>query len=239
MSSGEYIMATNHYIIRYMLMMSMAGVFLFACSKSTPSPSQMDKSPFTGIPCAAPCWHGLLVGKSSENDVMSTLPTLTFIDQNTIQVFKGSRPTLNYETFAPGVEIDASCIQPSQQCLQLTVAADILTSIVVKLNYEIKVDEAIRYLGNPDYIGYLDLGAEKIMCETYLIWSSKQLVLASETFEGPKAVEANCGMVRDTSEIAPGLLISEVRYVSSSTIEAMLSTHSGKFFEFSGTLPEK
>jgi len=219
------------------LIISVVGALLFACSKPTLSPDQMDKSPFTGVPCAAPCWHGLVVGESSENNVMSTLPTLTFIDQNTIQVFRGSRPTINYETFAPGAEITASCVQPKQQCLSLTVADDILTNIVVILNYEMRVDEAIGYLGDPDYIGYQDLGAERIICEVNLIWSSKQLVLASARFEGLNAVEDNCGVIRDTGKIAPSLLVSEARYGSSTAIETLLSASSGESFEFSGTIP--
>src|SRR5258706_6389132 len=114
-------MITNRIRICQKVVMSIAAALLFACAKPTLPPQQMDKSPFTGTPCAAPCWRGLAVGKSSEDSVMSTLPTLTFIDQNTIQVFRGSRPTIDNSAFAPGMEVTASCVQSNQQCLSLTV----------------------------------------------------------------------------------------------------------------------
>ena len=229
-------MTAKRHMFYCKLIISVVSVLLFACSKPILSPDQMDKSPFTSVLCAAPCWYGLAVGESSENDVMATLPTLTFIDQSTIQVFRGSRPTLNYETFAPGAEITADCEQPKQKCLSITVADGVLTNIVTILNYEMRADEAIGYLGKPDYVGYQDLGAERIICEVYLIWSSKQLVLASARFEGLKAVEANCGIVRDTGKIRSSLLISEARYLSPTAIEILLSTGSG---EFLGTIPEQ
>jgi len=233
-------MATNRYTIYHMLMMSIVGALLLGCSKPTPSPTQMDKSPFTGIPCSAPCWYGLKVDESSEKTVLSTMRTLTFINQDSIQLFRmGSAPGLNPQDYDYEAKIVANCIYPEKQCLTLKTKNYTLTEIEVLLNYESTVDKAIGYLGDPDYIGYLDLGTEQIICQDFLIWNSKQLVLASKRFEGFKAVEANCGVVHDTGKIAPGLLISEARYLSSTAIETLLSTSSGKFFEFSGTLPEK
>lgn len=231
-------MKVNLQTIYHILILSTVGVLLFACGNPTLAPDQMDRSTFTGIPCAAPCWYGLVVGRSSEHDVMSTLSTLTFIDQDTVEVFRGTRPTLNYEAFAPGAEIAARCTQPKQQCLTLTVANDILTNITVILNYEMRVDEAIRYLGDPDYIGYQDLGAERIICEAYMVWVGKQLVLATAKFEG-RQVETNCDAIRDTERIRSDLLVAEARYMSSTAIESLLSTDPNKFFDFSGTTPEK
>jgi hypothetical protein len=222
--------------------MNIIGAFLFGCAKSEPtsSPSQIDESPFTGIPCAAPCWQGLAIGESNENDVISTLSTLTFINQNSIQIFRGgTMPSIDPTVYAQGVEINASCIYPEKQCLTLRVVGDVLTEIVLVLNYEISVDKAIGYLGDPDYIGYGMLGAERIICEVYLVWSEKQLILASEKFEGFKETENNCGVVRDTGKITSSLIISEARYMSAKGIDFMLSRGYNQTFEFSGTLSEK
>ncbi len=232
-------MATKHRLIPHIFLISILGAFLFGCStvKTTPLPEQMDESPFTGSPCAAPCWQGLWIGESSESDVMAMLPTLTFIKQETIQVFDRSMPTLDLSTFAPGVEIRASCSTSfSQQCLSIDVVDNVLTEVTLFLNYEIRADEAIGYLGWPDYVGYQDLGAEKIICGVYLVWRDKQLILTS-SFEGGKAYEENCGVVRDTGKVASDFLVSEIRYVSSAEIEYLLSNNAG-FFEFSGTIPD-
>jgi hypothetical protein len=211
------------------------AILINGCSTPTPTPSseQMDKSPFTRDPCAAPCWHNLTVGESSENDVISELSTLTFIDQNSIQLFRRSMPTLDLSTFSPGVEMIANCIEPNKHCLSLTIVDDILTEVVVVLNYDIGPAEAIGNLGNPDYIGYQNLGAEQIICEVYLVWNGKQLVLASK-FEGISAAKDNCYPVRDTGKVSSSLLISEARYMSFAAIETLLSTGTGEFFEYSG-----
>ena len=206
-------MINNRFLFDQLLIFSLIVITTSGCStpKPTPLPDQMDKNPFTGIPCAAPCWYGLAVGESNEKDVLATLPTLTFIDQNTIRSFRTSMPNLDLSTYAPGMEIVANCNYPAERrCLSIAVVDNILTEVDIPLNYDIRVDEAIESLGDPDYIGFQNLGVERIMCEVDLIWSSKQLVLASD-FEGYKATEDTCGVVRDTGKISPSLLISEVR----------------------------
>lgn len=211
------------------------SMLLFGCSKTTPSPNQVDKSPFTGIPCAAPCWHGLLIGKSNENEVASTLQTLTFIDQNSVYYHKmTSMSTLNPGVFGEGVEIRADCVSSKKQCLSIQVVENILTQISIKLNYQFNVEEALRNLGNPDYIGFDRAGGEQTACRVFLIWSKKRLLLASETFKGLSAAEKNCFQIRETGKISPSLLISEVRYTSTAAIEEMLSNSRSEFFRFSG-----
>lgn len=117
----------------------------------------------------------------------------------------------------------------------MRVVEDVLTEIVIALNYGIEVNAAVEYLGQPDYVGYRNLGAEQIRCEIDLVWSKKQLVLVSGLFEGPDEVQKNCGRLRHTGKIAPNLQISDVRYLSAPAIEELRHTGAGEFFEFSGT----
>jgi len=209
-----------------------------ASLESTPSPEQMDRSPFTGIPCAAPCWQGLMVGKSSESDVISTIPTLSFIDQNSVYYHRmPSMSTLDPDVFGEGVEITANCINSEQQCLTIQVVENILTEISVVLNYTIEVDETIKYLDNPDYVGFDRAGGELVACRVYMIWRAKQLVLASKILEGPNAAEKNCFMIRDTGKVSSKLLILEAQYVSVAAIEELLSGIRSEFFEYMGTIP--
>src|SRR5687768_15252429 len=141
----------------------------------TPSSDQIDKSPFTGIPCAAPCWRGLEVGKSNEKDVVTLLPTLNFIKQDSIQMYQTSMPGIK-GTYGPGVNVVAECINSSSTCLDLKVVNNVLTRIVIGLNYDITVDKAIEHLGDPDYVGYGILGV-RFVCEVYLVWDNSRLVL--------------------------------------------------------------
>lgn len=228
-----------------LIMVLLGVVSIFGCAdntipepSSTPSPEQMDNSPFTGIPCAAPCWRGLEVGKSNENDVITILPSLNFIKQDSIQVYRTSMPGIN-GTYGPGVNVVAECVNSSNTCLDLEIVSDVLTRIVVGLNYEITIDKAIEYLGNPDYVGYGIIG-ERFVCEVYLIWDGSRLVLASrfEGVQGSDVAEKNCYAVRDTGKVLSSSLISEARYLSDSELGAIMSpASSNTFFEFTGTIP--
>jgi hypothetical protein len=222
------------------LIMAMFQLVLLGCSKSTPThaPELVDKNPFTGIPCEAPCWHDLTVGESNESDVMSKLPTLTFIDQNAIDTHKLSLPSLDPFVYAQGTEITADCKYSAKHCVRLRIVDNVLTEIVVTIDYEITLQEAIEYLGDPHYIGYQDLGAEEIICEINLVWFDKQLILASEQFRGNDAL-SNCKMVQDTHKTTPQLKVFEARYVSVLAMNSVLTNATGQFYEFKGTVPEK
>jgi len=235
---------TNH-----ILFMTIIVGFLYGCVNYTPtpmptptvtpSPEQMDKSMFTGTPCVAPCWHGLEVGKSNESDVISVLPTLTFIDQKSVQIYR--RPSVpNYYTMVsgPGAEIVANCINSDKECIDLSIANDILQKIIVGLNYEIRPDEAIGFLGKPDYVGYINLSSERVMCEVYLVWKSSRLVLATR-FEDSVGFDKYCVVVREEGKVPASLQISEARFLSEPELNYQLEIGSGSFFEFTGTIPDK
>jgi hypothetical protein len=230
-----------------MVLLGVVSIFVFGCANNTtpepsftPLPEQMDKSLFTGIPCAAPCWRGLEVGKSNENDVMAILPSLNFIKQDSMQIYRTSMPGIN-GTYGPGVNVIAECINSSDTCLDLKVVNDVLTRIVIGLNYEITVEKAIEYLGNPNYVGYGIIG-ERFVCEVYLVWDSGRLVLVSrvEGVEGSDVAEKNCYTVRDTGKVLSSSLISEARYLSEAELDALMTpSSSNTFFEFTGTIPEQ
>src|SRR5215208_1965866 len=227
-------MTIKHSVIYQILSMIIVGVFLLggaggtaipkSTSTFTPSLEQTDKSPFTGIPCAAPCWQGLEVGKSNENDVTAILPTLTFINQKSVQIFrKASMPDYYNKPYGPGIKIVANCINSEKECLKLTTANDILQKIIVRMNYDMRPDEAIRYLGNPDYIGTGYLGTESIICEVYLVWSRNRLVLASR-FEDSVGAEQYCNVVRSEGKVPASLPILEARYLSDAELDTYLSS---------------
>jgi hypothetical protein len=231
-------MATNRIWIQRIILMIILGAFLAGCSQFSVSFDQMDISPFTGIPCAAPCWQGLMVGKSTESKVMSTLQSLPFIDQKTVYVHRMSMPGLDLKNFGPGAEITANCIQPSEQCLTISVEDGILTGVEIALNYKIGLDEAIKYLGDPDYINYQMLGAEDVSCEIQLIWKSKQFVLASVPFTDGMT-KKYCEDVKNNGKTVSSLIISKARYLSMGEIDLLLSPDNSDVFRYIGTIPGK
>jgi hypothetical protein len=236
---------------KQILIMTIMGVSLFGCISSTSTPifsptpiitlslQQMDKSMFTGIPCTVPCWHGLEVGKSNEKDAIAILPMLTFIDQNSVQIYRRpSMPDFYTMLSGPGAQIVANCVNSNKRCVDLATSNDILQRIIVSLNYEIMADEAIGYLGDPDFVGYGNLGSERVICEVYLVWLGSRLVLASR-FEDLEQAEKYCYIVGDEEKVPSNLLILEARYLSEAELNAYLSSISSKFFEFTGTGPDK
>ena len=207
-------------------------LFVSGCSglllPETPPAEQVDRSLFTGVPCAVPCWHGLEVGRSAEDEVISTLQKLDYIDQATVQINRRSS----------GVEIIANCTSPARECLKFNVADDVLMKIVVGINYEIRADEAIEQLGEPHYLGVSAAEGEMAACEVYMIWRTSGLVLASTFDTNSEGVEKYCDVVRDSGKIPASLLIEEARLIAGLELVNLL-TGGGQLFSFSGTLPDR
>jgi len=242
-------MTKRYRITRQISIMGIMGLLLYGCVRTTsastppytPSPEQMDMSTFTGTPCAAPCWQGLEVGKSTEKDVFEVVPILSFINQESVRVYqRPSMPDYYGKLYGPGVEIVASCINSEKECVNLTTANDVLQKIVVGLNYEIGPEKAIEYLGAPDVVAVAPVGGEIFICEVYLIWKNSRLVLTS-TFRADndlEGVKKYCDVVRDTAKVPSSLSISEARYLSATELSALLSG-TGKFFEFTEIIPDR
>jgi hypothetical protein len=206
---------------------------LTGCAHATPLPraaiaDQIDRSLFTGNPCAAPCWHGLEVGRSSESEVMSTVQKLNYIDQDTVQITRN----------VSGVQIIASCASPAQECLKFDVANDVLTKIVVDLNYDMRVDEAIQHLGDPHYLGVSAANGDIFACEVYMIWRNSGLVLASPFAANSAEIQKYCDVVRDTGKVPSSLLITEARLISGIELVTLLTSDT-RLFSFSGTLSDQ
>jgi hypothetical protein len=167
----------------------------------------MDKSPFTGNPCAAPCWYGLEIAKSNETDVVSTLKSLGFIDQESLKIKSTSMPGFDPNIWVPGKWITADCLRPKTHCLDVDIADGRLRDIISTLNYKITFDEVLKNIGNPHKVISTNYSAEVIACYIRLVWIQKQLVLVSKRFPGRKGCSysetaASTGMVDATLEIA-------------------------------------
>jgi hypothetical protein len=207
-------------------------------SDNLASANLYDKSWLTGIPCAAPCWQSLEIGKSSDTEVRSTFSTLSFINQNTIQYVPQTVVSgMTIDRIYPGLLIRANCVRPSQPCLELTIAENILTRIDIQLNYKISVGEIIAELGPPDYVGYQLMGTENETCQVELVWHGKQLVMNS----APDPVDSSftkerCDIVRDTGKPPANLNISGVSYMSIPWVDSMLVKGGSEFFKYSGTV---
>jgi hypothetical protein len=200
-----------------------AGVMLGGCSgsKVTLAPELMDKSPFTGEPCAAPCWHGLEIAKSSEPEVISALKSLSFINEESLKIRTLTMTGFKPGTEVPGKRITANCLQPKTLCLVVDIADGRLRDIKSILNYEITFDEVVKDIGNPDKVVRTNYSAEVIACYIRLVWTQKQLVLVSKKFPGAKGCDysqtaASSGLVDASLEIG------EVDFLPNEEINQMI-----------------
>ncbi len=212
----------------------LAAALLTACSvlgeapESTPSPYLEDRSTLTGVPCAAPCWQGLLVGKSTEGDVRAALARLTFIDQHAVTwSSRESALSLDTREWVPATEVSAACLRyPHQPCLMIQLVEGVVTGIVLQPNYDLKVGDVLTHLGTPDYLANEPLATEVIWCQFHLVWNQKQLVLSSQIFKGipPDA----CDSLRTTGRVPGSLQLVEISYLSPRAV----AWYARRYFEY-------
>jgi hypothetical protein len=205
-------------------------------SKGTLAPDLMDKSPFTGDPCAAPCWYGLEIAKSNESEVVSTLKSLGFIDQETLKIKSTSGPSFDPKITVPGKSIAADCLQPKTPCLVVYIADGSLRDIKSFLNYKITFDDVVKDIGNPDKVVRTDYSAEVIACYIRLVWTQKQLVLVSKRFPGERGCDYSQTAV-STGLVDANLEIAEVNFLPNEEINQMIM-ESEKVGNYKGINPK-
>jgi hypothetical protein len=106
--------------------------------------------------------------------------------------------------------------------------------MIISMNYDIQVGEAIEHLGDPHYLGVSAANGDMVACEVYMIWRNSGLVLASAVATSNEEVEKHCEGIRDTGKIPPDLLIAEARLISGLELVILLTSES-KFFDYSIT----
>lgn len=220
--------------VLYLVIMIIYGCSpIYTLPINTPSVEQKDMSPFTGIPCAPPCWRGLSLGLSSENEVKSTLNTLSYIKHDSVVFHKMLMPSLNPNEYKQGVEILARCVSINNECLKLQVVDNILLEVNLLLNYKISFKEAIDYLDNPDFIGYQTPTGEKIYCQILMIWQTKQIILKSKILSGIDYYQNTCENFNN--QLLEGLSVLEVTYLAKNGIDLLLLSNAHYFFEYLAT----
>jgi hypothetical protein len=145
----------------------------FGCSteKTNPNfvnpiahPELVDQSWLTGKPCTLPCWQGLEPGKTTREDILKTLPKLTFLDaQKGITDFAGQE--------------FVKCKQPFEKdCLFFILKNERLESLGFLPNYSLTLNEVIAQLGEPDFYTIFHAD-ERRDCLFRVFWLHQRLEL--------------------------------------------------------------
>lgn len=131
----------------------------------TAHPELVDQSWFTGQPCSAPCWQGLEAGKSFREEALNTARRLNFIGEE-----EAINPDDSWSHFY--------CKNPSKEpCISMRFENGVLAEIDLYPNYSVTLDQAVKYLGEPDFFTSIELGELKYSCNLRFIWLQQRFEL--------------------------------------------------------------
>ena len=183
---------------------------------STPTPtlepSLIDWSILTGLPCAAPCWYGLEIGRSTKSDILATAQTLSFIDPRGITEEPYSYSDPSTQTHLPATFIRLNCRQAEGgTCAGLVVVSDVLKRIHLSPPPELTLGEAVAHLGPPDYFEPL-ARIESTLCDVALIWAQRGIWIAY--LNGSPQSRVRCQEVHSSKDVSPNLPAEQIIYSS-------------------------
>jgi hypothetical protein len=164
----------------------------------------VDRSFLTDEPCKAPCWQGLELDKSPENEIIETLKELPFIDTSKIYTFSSSWLG---DDGAKSIVYD--CLYPRlEHCGTLRVSGDMLKELSYKVGYKLTLETIVSKLGPPDYIDYgpihIDIGG----CDLALYWPEQKIIAVYIN----KKAEPLCTAIQANEKIPPETLVTDLIY---------------------------
>ncbi len=128
------------------------GTFVAGCG--TPPPLQSDKylkdtSLLSDDPCAAPCFHGIVPGKSSFTDAVSKLKAESAFTNVTTQ---DKPPQASWSTSA------------GEACCQVTADQDtgVVNALLVKVAPNMTLKQVTEKYGDPKYVYTVDYTADEV-----------------------------------------------------------------------------
>lgn len=135
-----------------------------------------DRSWLTGDPCSPPCWYGLLLDVSTEEEVVSVLESLPFVSSKYVKKNSvGYGDALTDELYN-AIRLQAKKINNIN--IHITVGKGVLKQIDFGLNYKITIGEVVEQIGVPDVVG-MTPDFDRNFCYVEFYWLEKQLVILS------------------------------------------------------------
>ncbi len=182
----------------------------------------IDLSPFSGIPCAAPCWHNITVDESTKEETLVILKSLGFIDQASIKETTSGYWDPSYESHdsVSAKTLLVNCKEPSDTpCLQLDFVNSILKRIIIFPNYTITLLDAVTYFHDPSCLSLHGWGAECLGCGLDLSWDKRQLsvsVLDQRCSDGAKL----CSAIGHGGKVPPDYVVDTIVYYSQAWVSS-------------------
>jgi hypothetical protein len=184
------------------------------------NPDHMDSSWMTGIPCPAPCWYGLELGKSRKEDVIAKVKELQFINAGSMyEMDTRIRDYSNPESLL-GRLVTFNCKEPADlQCIYLRFASDTLYDILITPNYEVTFKQAVERIGVPDGLSYVRANPDTKGCYVRIIWVEHQMEIRHYE-EAHTFGKDLCDRINEAdNKMIPDLLVHDILYMPKDWVE--------------------
>jgi len=190
------------------LVLALFGWITVGCNQQPTKDPLADESFLTEQPCAPPCWYGLELDISTEEEVYSVIESLPFVDPATIR--ESQQHWLSYENVETA--IDFGCLHPQEHfCGEMRVAQDKLKLISLLVNYDLSFETVVDKLGPPEYVDYGIYGPEDSYCLIKLNWPEQSIVTRSLPLPMEDCIAIEQGKNRIFPNIKAGVIIYMVR----------------------------
>jgi hypothetical protein len=170
---------------RNLIKLTLFCVFVVSCSISEFSPGRdepkfpederVDRSFITKQPCEAPCWYGLTLGVSTDDDIRAKLLQLAFVDQATLF----EQPMGSDGSDLLGFYFDCVYYNPPGSCGVLEVENGKLSKIMMAVQYLLSLQMVIDQLGTPIYYTANPSPNEDI-CVLEIFWPEKNIIVTAD-----------------------------------------------------------
>jgi hypothetical protein len=188
------------------------GLKLDALATPTIEPSLVDRSILTGVPCQAPCWHGLVPGQSTKAEVLATGQGLSFLDPKALSEEPYGYYDQAKQGMVPGTMLRLGCKRPGGgTCASLLLVDGTLKEIYLSPPPSLTFEEAVAHLGAPDFVRRYPVDANPSVCNLAMIWKRRAIWLAFLNGQ-PKKDRVRCADVGGGRGVDPGLPVELVIY---------------------------
>ncbi|NIO68352.1 MAG: hypothetical protein GTN71_04700, partial [Anaerolineae bacterium] len=141
-------MQATRLVLRGVLMLAL---FMSATSVGCGEPPPVDTSLLTGEPCEPPCWHGLVPGVSTEEEVDEFVRTSELVDQTTL--FRGDITRGTGQVVGVSVQwwsrADMAGV-PRQFGNDFTLEDGVLQYMTIFLDVEVTLEDLLERYGPPE-----------------------------------------------------------------------------------------
>ena len=183
------------------------ALLFYAGSVPEPTPSfeEVDTSFLTDEPCAAPCWHGIRLNESTEEDAYEILNQLPFVQSGSVVERTGG-----WKDDDQAIIFAYDCLYASRYCGDVLISENRVQRIWFSVGFDLTFENAVQKLGTPDYIRFIRGSGERVSCSRHLYWKDKNILI--ENFSKNACPTLN--EIRDGIRVERNTRVDTIFYVT-------------------------